>query len=108
MRPDQLLNGGTFALVVLIGSGLLAIAVAWLFKEELGIRIPKFLQMPLLWLLAYVVFRGILRPSIPSSLLIAYMAIVIIGTLLYLSSTEESWQEFARPVRQFLEENPSG
>lgn len=103
----SLLNSGTFALIVLIGSGLLAIAAAWLLKEKLGIGIPKLAQPPLLGLLAYIVFRVVLQPPIPFSLLVPYMTITLVAILLYLSLTEESWQEFIRPVRRFLEKEPT-
>ena len=99
------LNAATFALVVEMGTGLLAIAAAWLVQEKFGIRLPKLFQAVTIWVLAFTVMRVILQPPVPFSLLAIYMGVVIVGTFLYVSITEEDWREFVRPIRMMLQED---
>jgi hypothetical protein len=99
------LNAATFALVVEMGTGLLAISAAWLIQEKLGVRLPKIFQAVAIWVFAYFVLRVILRPPIPFSLLAIYMGVVVVGTFLYVSITEEDWREFVQPIRMMMEED---
>lgn len=101
-------NAGTFALVVQMGMGLGAIFIAWIIKEKMGIKIPKLLQAPIIWILAYIVMRVFLQPPIPFSLLAIYMGIITIGIFLYVSITEPSWDEFISPIHRMLEEDTAG
>jgi len=102
------LNAGTFALVVEMGAGLLAVAAAWLIREKIGVRPPRIFQALSIWVLAYVVMRVILVPPIPFSLLAIYMGVVSVGIFLYISLTEASWEEFVLPIRMMLEEDTRG
>jgi len=98
-------DAGTFALIIQLGMGLLLIFLAWFIKVKLKIPIPKLLQVPLIWIGAFIVFRYILQPPIPLTLLIIYMGVSTIAILLYASIDQPSWEDFSRPIRIMLQED---
>ena len=66
-----------------------------------------FVQALILLIVAFLFFKYGIRPPIPSSLLVMYMMITFFAVLLYVSSSEESWREFLRPLKAtFLAEEP--
>jgi hypothetical protein len=99
------INAGTFALVVQLGMGLTVIFLAWFVKNVLKIHIPKLVQAPLIWIAAFIVFRVILQPPLPFTILAVYMGIITIAIFLYSSIDEPSWQEFTAPIRTMLQED---
>jgi len=99
------IDAGKFALIILVGVGLGIILIAWFIKNKLKIHIPKLLQAPIIWLTAYFVFRVILQPPIPFSLIAVYMGIITIAIFLYSSLDEASWQEFTKPIATMLQED---
>jgi hypothetical protein len=99
------INAGIFALVIQLGAGILIIVLAWFVKNKLKIHIPKLVQAPLIWIVAYIVYGHILQPPIPFTLLAVYMGITTIAIFLYSSLDEASWQEFSAPIRIMLQED---
>ncbi len=99
------MDAGRFALIVEAGIGIASILLAWIIKDKLKIPIPKLVQAPLIWLTAFVVFRYILQPPIPFSLLAIYMSVVTIAVFLYITITQPSWEEFSRPIGYMLQED---
>src|SRR3990167_4407462 len=69
------IDAGRFALIVQFGAGLSVIFLAWIIKEKLNIKIPKLIQAPIIWIAAFIVFRVILQPPIPFTLLAIYMGV---------------------------------
>jgi len=59
----------------------------------------KFTQALLLLIVAFLVFKYGIRPPIPSSLLLMYMAITSFAVFLYVSSSQAYWGEFLQPLR---------
>ncbi|NKE71831.1 hypothetical protein [Candidatus Manganitrophus noduliformans] len=100
-------TGFGFALFFLLGA-LALIALHALFERATGKRIPRIFQAGLTWAAAYVFFRWILFPPIPSSLLYIYMAVVTVAVILLMIesplSTEECKQ---RVVATILGETPA-
>ncbi|HIE66161.1 MAG: c-type cytochrome [Nitrospira sp.] len=99
------IDAGTFALVIEAGLVLGAIFLGWIAKDKMGIKIPKLIQGPILWIMAYVNFRVILQPPIPFSLLAMYMGVCTLVILLYCSLTVESWEDFSRPIASMLRDD---
>lgn len=99
------IDAGKFALIIEMGLGISLILLGWLIKEKMGIPIPKLIQAPLIWITAYIMFRFILQPPIPFSLLAIYMAVVTIACFLYVSLSQPSWEEFTNPIKFMLQED---
>jgi hypothetical protein len=90
--PD---TGFGFAMFLLFG-GLVLIALHALFERATGWRIPRIFQAGLTWVAAYVLFRSILMPPIPSSLLYIYMAVVTVAVILLMLESPLSTEECRR------------
>jgi mono/diheme cytochrome c family protein len=69
-------------------------------------------QLFLIMLVAYIVFRfgiwllpplfGVRSAPVPASVVLQYMATVLVGALIYVSDNESRWREFKRPIRDTL------
>jgi hypothetical protein len=90
-------TGFGFALFFLSGA-LALIALHALFERATGRRIPRIIQAGLTWAAAYVLFRWILLPPIPSSLLYIYMAVTTIAVILLMIESDFSAEECKRTV----------
>lgn len=99
------INAGTFALVIELGVALFVVFLAWIVKDKLKIGIPKLLQGVFIWIAAYIVFRVILQPPIPFTLLAVYMGIITIAIFLYCSIDPDSWEQFSEPIRAMLQDD---
>jgi mono/diheme cytochrome c family protein len=64
----------------------------------MSLRVPMFLQALLILIVSYAIFRYGITPPIPSSLLYMFMATVVLATALYVSSSEEAFQDFLHPI----------
>ena len=64
----------------------------------------KFLQAIFVLGAAFVVFKFVIRPPMPFSLLSLYMAITLLAVLLYVSSDSDSWRAFVQPIWATLTE----
>ncbi|NOZ54593.1 MAG: c-type cytochrome [Gammaproteobacteria bacterium] len=69
-----------------------------------GIKISAFWQAVLVIVIAYLVFDNAFPPLLPSSLMVQYMVITIVGVLLYFSFDEIRWSEFKSPILAVLRE----
>lgn len=70
-------------------------------------RIPPFWQAVVLLALSFVIFKyGIpLLPGsapVPASVVMQYTLIALVGILLYVSTEEDTWTEFKKPIRAAL------
>ncbi|MEH6812253.1 MAG: c-type cytochrome [Motiliproteus sp.] len=65
-------------------------------------RISAFWQFLLVLVIAYLVLNNSFPPLLPLTLLIQYMAIVIVASLLYFSFDDERWSEFMAPLAAVL------
>jgi len=73
------------------------VGINYMLKKA-GRGIPAFPQSILIWLGAYSVFKYVLTPPIPSALLYTYMGLVTLVIFLFISSTEQGWTDFKRPI----------
>ncbi|MFQ5990569.1 MAG: hypothetical protein ACE5K9_11705, partial [Candidatus Methylomirabilales bacterium] len=62
----------------------------------------KLAQAIVIVVVAYLLFRYGIRPPIPLSLLLLYMAITTLAVLIYVSADEESLQTFLQPLRSLV------
>ncbi len=72
-------------------------------------KIPKLLQLVIVVLIAYVIFKapGWFGTPIPGSLIIMYMFFVVVGALLVMTSSEESTQGLFAPIKALVEAGQS-
>lgn len=76
-----------------------------------GMRHP-LAQVALIMLIAYLLFEfgiwlvppllGMPSAPVPNSVLVQYMATVLVGALIYVSDNEARWNEFKRPITDTL------
>jgi DMSO reductase family type II enzyme heme b subunit len=62
----------------------------------------KFIQAVLVLVVVFALFRFGIRPPAPWSVVMLYMAIVLIAVLVYVSSDSDSWRNFLAPIRSTL------
>ena len=70
-------------------------------KRKLRISNPFFISVFLL-VFIYLVLKFGIHPPIPSSLITMYMGIIIFAIILYVSSSESTFQGFLHPIILFL------
>jgi hypothetical protein len=70
----------------------------YLLKKKTGKGISPLGQYVLMWATAYAFFKFVVFPPIPSALLYTYMGLISLVLFLLISSTEQSWTEFKRPI----------
>ena len=74
----------------------------------MNLRIPAFYQAVLVVLTAYLIFDNAFPPVLPQTLMIQYMAITIVGVLLYFSFDDARWAEFLSPMQAILRDHNKG
>ena len=94
IEPVQLLLILTAAFFVFVG-------VNWYLKKQ-GRGVPMLAQAILAWITSYILLGVVLHPPIPVSLLYTYMGLITIVLFLLVSSDEDSWTEFKRPILKML------
>jgi DMSO reductase family type II enzyme heme b subunit len=62
----------------------------------------KFTQAVLVLVVVFALFRFGIRPPAPWSVVMLYMAIVLVAVLVYVSSDSDSWRNFLAPIRSTL------
>jgi hypothetical protein len=55
-----------------------------------------------LWLLAFALFKWVIAPPIPYSLLVTYMGLVTVALFTWISATEQTWGKFKRYILDTL------
>lgn len=80
-------------LLVLAGVFVLFLAGQFLLKK-IGRPVPAFGQAVLIPAAAYAVFKWVVYPPLPSTLIAVYMGLVLLVTFLMISSTERLWSSF--------------
>jgi hypothetical protein len=88
-------------LVVLTVTFLVVIAAQTLLKR-IGKPLTPFWQVVSLWLLAFALFKWVLSPPIPFSLLAIYMGLITMVLFVWISATERTWGEFKRYILDML------
>jgi mono/diheme cytochrome c family protein len=62
-------------------------------------RIPVFLSVVVVYLIALLIFSYGIQPPIPSSLFYTYAGATLGAILLWASSSDTVWREFLRPIK---------
>ncbi len=68
----------------------------------LRFKLPAFWRALLVIAAAWLIFEHAFPPLLPRSLLLQYLAVTIIGVLLYYASDDARWAEFKAPIRSLL------
>jgi len=90
MPIQMLLEMGAYALIFIGGF--------YLLDKKMGIKVNKLLQATLLFVFAWMYFSYRVYPPIPFSVRAIYATMTLIGIFMWISSTEEAWQDFRRPI----------
>jgi hypothetical protein len=93
-------------LLELLG-GVLLLAWALRLFEWVGFHIGRFMKGLLVVSCGFMYLKYWVYPPMPSSILVPYMAIVLIANLLWASSSDAYWQEFKQPVVAVLDGDTS-
>ena len=88
-------------LLILTAAFFAFVGIGWVLRKQ-GRSLPKFTQAVLVWVTAFIILRFVLYPPIPSALLKTYMGLITLVLFLLVSSDEESWAEFKRPILKTL------
>lgn len=88
-------------LVVLAVTFLAVVAVHALLKR-IGSPITPFWQVIGIWLLAFALFKWVVSPPIPASLLAIYMGLITVVLFVWISATDRTWAEYKRYVLDIL------
>lgn len=88
-------------LLILTAAFFAFVGVNWYLKKQ-GRGIPMFAQAVLAWLVSYILLAYVLQPPIPASLLYTYMGLITIVLFLLVSSDDDAWDEFKRPILKTL------
>jgi len=79
-----------------------AFVAAQFYLKKIGRRIPAIGQATLIWLTVYAIFKVVVQPPLPSSLIAIYMGLATVVVFLLISSTNRSWDEFTQAVLDTL------
>jgi hypothetical protein len=98
--PPKLVEG-YMPIQMLLEMGALAllfIGTFYLLDKKIGLKVNKLLQATLLFLFSIFYFTYRVYPPIPFSVRAIYATMTLIGIFMWVSSTEEAWQDFRRPI----------
>jgi hypothetical protein len=77
-------------------------AMSYLLKKG-GMSIPRFWQAIAFWAFIILYLKYRVYPPIPFSVRAIYGTIALVGVFLWMSGSEEDWQEFRRPILNVLD-----
>ncbi len=89
-------------LLLVFGVALAAFVAGQYVLKQWGRPVSAFWQGVLIWLTAYGIFRWVVHPPLPASLLYTYMGMVTVAIFFYVSATEEGWAQCLRTVGAFF------
>jgi DMSO reductase family type II enzyme heme b subunit len=68
----------------------------------MGLLRSRLFQSLLVLVVAFAVFRFVIQPPAPWSVITLYMGVVLLALLVYVSSDSDSWRAFLAPLRGLL------
>jgi hypothetical protein len=77
-------------------------AMSYLLKKG-GMGIPRFWQGIAFWVFIILYLKYRVYPPIPFSVRAIYGTVALVGVFLWMSGSEEDWQEFRRPILNVLD-----
>lgn len=99
VRPIQFL-------LELLG-GILLLSWVLHLLERTGFPVGRFMKGVLVVVGGFVYFKYWVYPPMPFSVLVTYLAVVVVATFLWASSSDDYWQEFKQPIVTILDGNTS-
>lgn len=84
-------------LVVFAATFLIVIAIQALLTR-IGTPVTPFWQVVGLWFIVFALFKWVITPPIPFSLMVMYMVPVTLILFVWVSATEQTWGAFKRYV----------
>src|SRR6266496_5342132 len=81
---------------------------AFHYLGKAGIKVNKLAQATGLFLFSIIYFRYRIYPPIPFSVRAIYATMTLIGIFMWVSSTEESWKDFRRPIIKVADATSGG
>ena len=85
-------------LLVIFGIAFAVFVAGNYYLKKIGKGIPAFPQFFLVWITAYLILGYVIAPPIPATLLYTFMGLITIVQFLLISSTDQAWAEFKRPI----------
>jgi hypothetical protein len=82
---------------------LLFIGIFYLLEKKLAIKANKLAQAIALYIFSLLYFNFRVYPPMPFSVRAIYAVLVLLGIFMWVSSTEESWKDFRRPILAVLD-----
>jgi len=89
-------------LLVVLAVTFLAVVSTQALLKRIGTPMTPFWQVIGLWLLAFALFKWVIAPPIPYSLLVIYMGLVTVVLFAWISVTERTWGPFKRYIQDML------
>lgn len=93
--PMQMLTELTLCIVVL--------AFANFMLKKVGLGIPKFWAGVGVWVFIQLYLKYRIYPPLPFSIRAIYGTVSMIGVFMWVSGSEQEWQEFKRPIVNVLD-----
>ena len=81
-----------------MGASALLFIAAFHYLGKAGVKVNKLAQATGLFLFSIVYFTYRIYPPIPFSVRAIYAVMTLIGIFMWVSSTEESWKDFRKPI----------
>jgi hypothetical protein len=89
-------------LLVVLAVAFLAVVTIQGLLKRIGAPITPFWQVISVWLLSYALFKWVIWPPFPSSLMVMYMVPITLILFVWISASEASWVAFKRYVLDTL------
>ena len=89
-------------LLLVLAVTFFAFIVGQYFLKKNGRTVPVMAQAALIWFTAYAIFKIVVQPPLPSSLIAIYMGLTSVVVFLLISSTNRSWDEFTQTILEML------
>lgn len=83
---------------LLLGFTFIALVICQFLLKRIGLGVPVFGHIVLFWLSGYLILKYVVYPPLPKSMLYNYMGIITVALFLLVSSSEETWKAFKRPI----------
>lgn len=89
-------------LLAILTVTFLAVVTVQTLLQRIGRPLTPFWQVIGIWLLAFALFKWVLAPPIPFSLLAIYMGPITLVLFVWVSATERTWGRFKRHILDTL------
>lgn len=89
-------------LLAILTVTFLAVVTVQTLLQRIGRPLTPFWQVIGIWLLAFALFKWVLAPPIPFSLLAIYMGLITLVLFVWVSATERTWGRFKRHILDTL------